>query len=130
MAAESLDKRTRRGLISTFLQVQTKLESQTQFDCSLSGSTVVGLYQHENTVYFANAGDSRGIIIGQTTGHNQEYMHERGGDGTQDIQIMILAQTRDHKPDLADEADRILNQYDGQINNTHDQTLVIQSIQG
>ena len=47
-------------------------------------------------------------------------MHERGGDGTQDIQIMILASTRDHKPDVADEAERIVNQYDGQINNTYD----------
>lgn len=57
-------------------------------------------------------------------------MHERGGDGTQDTQIMIMAQTRDHKPDLPDEVDRIVNHYEGQINNTHDQTLVIQSIQG
>ena len=31
---------------------------------------------------------------------------------------------------MEDEAYRILNQYDGQINNTHDQTLVIQAIQG
>ena len=43
---------------------------------------------------------------------------------------MILAQTRDQKPDQADEANRIVNQYEGQINNTYDQTLVIQSIQG
>jgi hypothetical protein len=55
-------------------------------------------------------------------------MHERGGDASQDIQIVILAQTRDHKPDLEDEADRIINHYEGQINNTHAQTLVIQSI--
>lgn len=41
-----------------------------------------------------------------------------------------MSSTRDHKPDLPDEADRILNHYDGQINNTHAQTLVIQSIQG
>lgn len=57
-------------------------------------------------------------------------MHERGWDASQDTQIVILSQTRDHKPDLADEADRIINHYEGQINNTHAQTLVIQSIQG
>ena len=57
-------------------------------------------------------------------------MHERGGDASQNLQIVILAQTRDHKPDLQDEADRIVNHYEGQINNTHAQTLVIQAIQG
>lgn len=31
---------------------------------------------------------------------------------------VIIAQTRDHKPELPDEAYRILNEYDGQINNT------------
>ena len=93
------------------MQVQSKLEKQTGFDCSLSGSTVVGIYQHENTIYFANAGDSRGIVIGQSI--DQNYMPERGGDGSQDTQIMIMAQTRDHKPDLQDEVDRIINQYEG-----------------
>ena len=57
-------------------------------------------------------------------------MNERGGDADMDTQIVILAQTRDHKPDLPDEVDRIVNQYEGQINNTHAQTLVIQAIQG
>ena len=57
-------------------------------------------------------------------------MHERGGDGSIDHQIVVMAQTRDHKPDLQDEANRIVNQYEGQINNTHAQTLVIQAIQG
>lgn len=42
--------------------------------------------------------------------------------------MAVLAGTRDHKPDMEDEAYRILNQYEGQINNTHDQTLVIQAI--
>ena len=31
---------------------------------------------------------------------------------------------------MKDEADRIINQYEGQINNTYMQTLVIQKIQG
>jgi len=31
---------------------------------------------------------------------------------------------------MQDEADRIVNHYEGQINNTHAQTLVIQAIQG
>ena len=36
-------------------------------------------------------------------------MNERGGEATQDLQIVILSSTRDHKPDMQDEAYRILN---------------------
>ena len=98
---ETNDKRIRKALVKTYLQVQSKLEKQTQFDCSLSGSTLVGIYHHENTIYFANAGDSRGIIVGESTpARSAEYMHERGGDAFSDVQIVILASTRDHKPDL------------------------------
>ena len=46
------------------------------------------------------------------------------------VQVAILAVTRDHKPEMLDEAFRIINQYEGQINNTHDQTLVIRAMQG
>ena len=88
---ESEDRRIKKSLVQSFLQVQSKLESQKGFDCDLSGSTVVAVYFKENTFYFANAGDSRGIIIGETKNYGQEYMHERGGDGTQDLQIMILS---------------------------------------
>ena len=89
-----------------------------QFDCSLSGSTVISVYQRENTIIFGNCGDSRAIVIGETLDtKNQEY-EERGGSDLGDS-IVIMAMTRDHKPDTPEEADRILNQYDGQINNTH-----------
>ena len=67
--------------MSSFLQVQAKLEKQTGFDCTLSGSTVVGLYQKENTTFFANAGDSRAIIIGESVRRSEDYMPERGMDG-------------------------------------------------
>lgn len=43
---------------------------------------------------------------------------------------MIIAQTRDHKPELPDEAYRVLNEYDGQINNTVGQTIVMQMLAG
>ena len=75
-AIESNDKRIKKALTATFLNVQQKLEKQTGFDCSLSGSTLVAIYYHENKVYFANAGDSRAIIIGEgRPSHSQEYMH-------------------------------------------------------
>mmetsp|Transcript_28795 Transcript_28795/g.38406 ORF Transcript_28795/g.38406 Transcript_28795/m.38406 type:complete len:112 (+) Transcript_28795:3123-3458(+) len=107
---ETNDKRIRKALVSTYLQVQAKMEKQTGFDCSLSGSTLVGMYQSGNTMYFANAGDSRGIVIGESSpALSAEYQHERGGDGFSDVQIVILSQTRDHKPDLQDEAYRIIN---------------------
>jgi hypothetical protein len=43
---------------------------------------------------------------------------------------VIIAQTRDHKPELPDEAYRVLNEYDGQINNTIGQTIVMQMLAG
>ena len=94
------------------MNVQAKLEKQTGFDCKLSGSTLVSVYQKQNTFIFGNAGDSRAIVIGQTNDQS-EYMHggERGGQ--RDCSLVIMSQTRDHKPDLPDEADRILNYYDG-----------------
>ena len=85
--------------------------------------------ERENQIFFGNCGDSRAILIGESVEpSNQEY-EERGGSDLGDS-IVILDCTRDHKPDLLDEADRIVNHYDGQINNTHAQTLVIQAIQG
>ena len=96
---------------SSFLTVQSKIEQQ-NFNSDLSGSTVVGCYQRENQIIFANCGDSRAILIGETVeNHNQEY-EERGGSDLGDS-IVIMATTRDQKPDQPDEADRILNHYDG-----------------
>ena len=51
------------------------IENQAEFDASLSGSTVVGIYQRGNTIYFANAGDSRAIVIGEKiVDHQDESM--------------------------------------------------------
>lgn len=70
-------------MVTTFLNVQDRMQKQTAFDPSLSGSTLVATYLQENTFYFANAGDSRSIVIGESSpAHSQEYMHERGGDAT------------------------------------------------
>ena len=60
------EQRIHNALVTSFLTVQQGLEEQQTFDCMLSGSTVVVAYLHEKTMYFANAGDSRGIVIGQT----------------------------------------------------------------
>lgn len=43
-SSESNDHIIRKSLIATFLGVQQKLENQAGFDCSLSGSTVIGVY--------------------------------------------------------------------------------------
>ena len=121
-----VDKTIRKSLTQCFTQVHAMIEQQAEFDASLSGSTVVGIYQRGNTIYFANAGDSRAIVIGESiAGHQDDSMVDQGSDGSQNSPIVILDQTRDQKPDCADEVDRILNQYNGQVNNTYDQTLVI-----
>ena len=126
----ALFKNIEKAMVSTFLGVQSKLEKQTQFDCKLSGSTLVTCYCKQNTFIFGNAGDSRAIVIGQTNDKEAAFVHGGERGGMRDNSLVIMAQTRDHKPDLPDEAERILNHYDGQINNTHAQTLVIQAIQG
>ena len=112
-SATTLFKQMNKVITATFLETQKKLEKQTQFDCKLSGSTLVTVYQKQNTFIFGNAGDSRAIIFGHTNDNGSEYLHggERGGQ--KDNSLVIMAQTRDHKPDLPDEADRILNKYDG-----------------
>ena len=126
-----MDKTIRKCLTQSFTQVHAMIENQAEFDASLSGSTVVGIYQRGNTIYFANCGDSRAIVIGENlVGHQDDSMIDQGSDGSQNSPIVIMDQTRDQKPDCTDEVDRILNQYNGQINNTYDQTLVIQAIQG
>ena len=63
--SEQVDHKIKKALVKTFLQVQEKLEKQTNFDCRLSGSTVVSLYQKDNQIIFANCGDSRAILIGE-----------------------------------------------------------------
>ena len=63
--SEQVDKKVKKALITSFLSVQQKLERQTNFDCSLSGSTLVGVYQRENQIFFSNCGDSRAVLIGE-----------------------------------------------------------------
>ena len=41
---ETNERRIRKAMVTTFLNVQDKLQKQTAFDCSLSGSTLVAVY--------------------------------------------------------------------------------------
>ena len=83
------------------------------------GTTACVVLITADEIICANAGDSRAIVIGQTNDKEAAFTHGGERGGMRDNSLVIMAQTRDHKPDLPDEAERILNHYDGQINNTH-----------
>ena len=59
----------------------------------LSGSTCVALLFDRNTIFCANAGDSRAVL----------YSYNRAGGG-----IRITPMSEDHKPDLPVEEKRVL----------------------
>lgn len=73
------------------------MEHRSRIDASLSGTTcVVTLFNHD-MILCANSGDSRAILVSEK---------ESNGQGTGQYYSTQLS--RDHKPDLADEAQRIL----------------------
>jgi len=83
-----------------FVQCNEELD-YTNFDVNLSGSTVCTVLFNGTKVYCANAGDSRAIKVAI-------HPVEAGSLGRKKPAIEATALNRDHKPELKDEADRIL----------------------
>lgn len=79
------------ALKSAFVMTNTAL-LVTQIQYMTSGCTCVAVYCKDNTLYVANAGDSRAVMACE------------GADGTYTAKDL----SRDHKPDDADEMERIL----------------------
>ena len=73
-----------------FTLTQDKLDSTSKVDVTFSGTTCVMLYLSENMLICANSGDSRAIMCSQISG-----------------QWQCTQLSRDHKPEEADEAQRI-----------------------
>ena len=67
-------------------------------DTRYSGSTCVSVLTMGRKLYLANVGDSRAILIASVQDSN----------GADTVECTALALTRDHKPDDADEAERII----------------------
>jgi serine/threonine protein phosphatase PrpC len=76
-----------------FKQVHSDL-GKLNFDTQLSGSTCVAILFDRNTIYSANAGDSRGVL----------YSYDRAQSG-----IKITPLSEDHKPCMPVEKKRVLS---------------------
>jgi len=79
-------------LHDSFVAVDRSLEQSEEIDAMLSGTTVTTVHIKGNTVTCANAGDSRCVV-----GHTDE-----------NHKLVAKDLSRDHKPDDADEKERIL----------------------
>ena len=78
-------------LVDTFIKENNSLLRNKQIDSDLSGSTCVSLIYTPQKLIIANVGDSR-CILGSQTKDEWKYVNL----------------SRDHKPDIKEEADRIL----------------------
>jgi len=56
-SAENFRNAITRGFYNTNQEIFTA-----DFDCNLSGSTLISVFIHENKLYCGNVGDSRAII--------------------------------------------------------------------
>ena len=74
------------------------MEHKSRIDAMLSGTTCVMTFFNHDMILCANAGDSRAILISE---------HE--GDQGPDNGYYFTQLSRDHKPELPDEAQRIIN---------------------
>lgn len=84
-----------QSLTESFQLVHNELvhycNSNTRFDCTLSGTTSTLLYVKNKKLYVAHAGDSRAVLARRVNNR-----------------IQAIELTRDHKPTLKDEMERIV----------------------
>jgi hypothetical protein len=88
----ALDNNPEIALKNAYITTNTAL-LVTEIQSMTSGCTCVTIYCRGNTLYVANAGDSRAVIA---------YIEEDGNLGAKNL-------TRDHKPDDPDEKARIVS---------------------
>ena len=86
---------TKTLLLKTFKTINNQIETQKNFDCSLSGSTLIIAIISKEYVITANCGDSRCIL------------YDKNGQ--------VIFESKDHKPDRDDERERIECQYKGKV---------------
>jgi len=92
--SELFPEKMEEALTEAFLNAQEELASyaiENKWDAEASGSTAVAAVWKDNTVWLANAGDSRAVVVSRAVGSKGK----------------ILAETRDHKPEDEDEKARI-----------------------
>lgn len=96
-----------------FKQTESKLDKRSRIDAMFSGTTCVIVYFDNNQIVCANSGDSRAILISQQDQTNNNRAFIAGGlnefnDQNKYDRYIYTQLSRDHKPDLPDEAQRII----------------------
>lgn len=84
-----------------FRQTESRMEQKQQIDSIMSGTTCVMTFFNHDMVLCANTGDSRAILISE---HDDEDQQKNANIG----KYYYTQLSRDHKPDLPEEAARIL----------------------
>jgi hypothetical protein len=90
LAQKELRSNPAVALKRAYQMVGERLNRESRIDLAFSGSTCVGLYMCHDSLFCANVGDSRALLIRQQHGRFE-----------------ALPLSRDHKPDLPDERQRI-----------------------
>jgi len=81
-----------------FIKTEQKMESKSRIDAMLSGTTCVVTFFNHDMILCANCGDSRAILISEN--------EQKTAKGETNFYFTQLS--RDHKPDLQEEAQRII----------------------
>lgn len=76
-----------------FIQTEKRMEHRSRIDANLSGTTCVMTFFNHDMIVCANSGDSRAILISE---------QEKNGSANGHYYFTQLS--RDHKPDVPDEA--------------------------
>ena len=91
------DFKTQPMILSVFSSLSNNINNSKYFDTMDSGSTVILVHINSNKIISINCGDSRAILISKK--NNSNYLNKRNNN--------IIELSRDHKPDLPDEKNRI-----------------------
>lgn len=78
------------------MKVESKMEHKSRIDAMFSGTTCVMTFFNNNMIVCANSGDSRAILISQQENNDDKKLY------------YFTQLSRDHKPELADEAARVI----------------------
>eukprot|EP00927_Polykrikos_kofoidii_P029956 TRINITY_DN25831_c0_g1_i1.p1 TRINITY_DN25831_c0_g1~~TRINITY_DN25831_c0_g1_i1.p1 ORF type:complete len:482 (-),score=59.82 TRINITY_DN25831_c0_g1_i1:176-1621(-) len=89
----------RSALEGAFFETQGQIERDYSAEASYSGTTAVTAYQHRNTLWVANVGDSR-CVLGCSV----------DGSGRDPESLKAVDMSSDHKPSRPDERRRITEQ--------------------
>jgi len=97
------DDKVKKALISAYRKTNAQLRGSA-IDDSLSGTTAIGVFLKDQTLYVANTGDSRAILIGVDT---EPGFENHVGSLGEETRFLAEALSIDQTPFRQDERDRV-----------------------